>query len=298
MDPIKETLEIFTQKEIVLYQDIYEKVKNKFIDDYGLDDFTTYYIDAESPTMKAISHRFYIELLGTNFFQVAEQAIKNNRDEGDVKYLRHPMYWARTAYPTNTSKQKLLDAYPHYDRTFMIRAYSMWLALSDANTETGGLCFFKKSKQMTDLFNIEWGSLGKFNPKTYSIKYKELDPTIEGKIIYPNLNAGQAYLFNSYTLHGSTWPMSKKRLSFDCRFITNNNFLEASPLAMRIIEAFNRDPLDVISKNMFLAGDYIGANRINSKIESSFSKDTINEICDITVRDQKISWRIENSFIQ
>jgi|TARA_B110000967_G_C18345098_1_gene298493 hypothetical protein len=27
---------------------------------------------------------------------------------------------------------------------------------------------------------------------------------------------------------------------------------------MRIVEAFNKDPLDVISKNMFLFGDYKG----------------------------------------
>ena len=71
MDSITETLEIFTKKEIILYQDIYEEVKNKFIDDYGLDDFDKYYIDAESPTMKAISYRFYLELLRTNFFSRA-----------------------------------------------------------------------------------------------------------------------------------------------------------------------------------------------------------------------------------
>jgi len=293
-----ESFDIFTSKEIILYRDIYNSVKKTLINDYGLVDFNNYYSNHESPTMKAIAYRFYGKLLETNFFQAAEIALKENRNEDDVTYLRHPIFYARTSYPnSNINDLPLLEGHPHFDRAYLIPAYSLWLALDIVNKETGGLCFFDQTDEIVDLFNVGWGNLNKFSYDTYIKNHKKLDVILKNNILHPNLNEGQAYIFNSYTLHGSTRPLTKRRLSFDFRFVRKNDLLKCAPLSIRLVEAFNNDPLDILSKNMFLIGDYIEAKRLNSKIESLFSNIHVNKVADITVKNQKMNWRLENSFL-
>lgn len=295
-------IELFDESEISKYRRLFfetiDEIKNDYFNEISTREFTESYINFESVVMKAIGYRFYLKILNDSFFDQVSEKVKYVNKENNSEYLRHPIFYTRIAYPEkNISDLSLLSSQPHYDRSYDLYAYTLWLALENIDMETGGLCFFNNNEQVDKFFKVKWGEKNKYNFDLYEANHNEIDPLIHDKIIHPKLNAGQAYLFDSNILHCGTRSKSKNRVSFDFRFVNKKALEKTDVKTKTLFDLFSNKPHEILSKNLFLIGDYIAANKINSNVESSLPYELVNSKLDIKIPNQKLSWRFENSFI-
>jgi hypothetical protein len=295
-------LDLLDKCEIKIIQEyffeIINEIKADYMNDLSFDDFKKYYIDFESVVMKAIGYRFYYKILKEGFFEKIEYKIKDFFDEKYVVYLRHPIFYTRIIYPEKDfTNLPLLSSQPHFDRSFNLHAYTVWLAMDEIDCETGGLCFFNKNEKIDELFEVEWGQKNKYNSDLYKQNHEDIDPIIINYLIQPKLSAGQAFLFDSNTLHCGVRPRSKERLSFDFRFIKKSELKKTDERTGYIFELFDKNPDEILAKNLFMIGDHIASKKIKPNIENLLPVDLVITALDIKKRYQKLSWRLENSFI-
>jgi len=271
-------------------------VDSIFLDFFRQSQYETFELEHlyhEAVVMKAAAYRFAKPDVMNKLFTAAVQALGYCADD----FLIHPVFYLRQSKPRGESPNgALLDSQPHYDRSFGAHAESFWLALEDANRETGGLCFFCGPAE--ELFKIEWGESNRFNYDGYVLNSKAIDPLIKDHIIHPSLPAGFAYHFDSDTLHAATKPESAARLSFDFRIVRKSVVSTLDERSKLIIYKFNDNIALSNAKNLKILGDDLGvADLVNyfdldreeiKNIPSQFS---------ITKPFGKVAWRSEYSWI-
>ena len=182
-----------------------------------------------------------------------------------------------------------MEGQPHYDRSFNIKAFTIWLTLDIANVESGGLCFFKNNNFITKNFFVKWGQKNKFNTDKYIKNYKKFDSKLEKACIKANLKPGQCYVFDSNTLHGSTKSITRERWSLDFRFIPKSMLSKCDMNSKKIIETFNEDINLSNAKNLILLG---GEKLLNKK----YNFENIKPLYNLKL-PTKLSWRDEYSWI-
>ena len=252
----------------------------------------------ESVVMKCAAYRFADpELLHGLLYP---NATKHTDLFTTENTLIHPIFYLRKskkyAVDSDATEGSFLDGQPHYDRSFNMPAQSFWLALSNANIQTGGLCFFKEG--LDQLFHIEWGEKNKYSTSMYQSEYHKLDPSIIPRVIYPNIKSGGVYTFDSNKLHGSTKPISDTRLSFDFRILLKAESEKTDERSKRLILNFNDNIALSNAKNLFLLGDVKGANIYIKNYE--LNPEDIVSIEQLNVApksSQKLHWSSEYSFI-
>jgi ectoine hydroxylase-related dioxygenase (phytanoyl-CoA dioxygenase family) len=249
----------------------------------------------EAVIMKAAAYRFATPEVISQLFSAAVKAGGYTEDE----YVSHPVFYMRVSKPTMNiiaNNNAILDTQPHYDRSFGIFSYSFWLAIEDATVDTGGLCFFDDSVE--HIFNIDWNSPNKYNYDKYLLNYEDIDRKIKNHIVYPDLKAGSAYMFDSNTLHAATKARTAVRLSFDFRIAEKAKVKELENRSKDIFNAYNSNIALSNAKNLMLLGDYIGANRLASKYFLDMSiLNKLTACTDILMPKNKLAWRTEYSWI-
>lgn len=252
----------------------------------------------ESVVMKCAAYRFADpEVLEGILYP---NAVKHTNLFTTDNTLIHPIFYLRKskkyAADSDVEDDYFLDGQPHYDRSFNIPAQSFWLALRDANIQTGGLCFFEEG--LDELFHIEWGEKNKYSTTMYKNEYKKLDPSIIPRVIHPDIKSGGAYTFDSNELHGSTRSISDTRLSFDFRVLLRSNLEEADERSKRLILNFNDNIALSNARNLFLIGDVKGANKYikNHKLNLE-DVISIKQLHVAPENNQLLHWSSEYSFI-
>ena len=252
----------------------------------------------ESVVMKCAAYRFADpELLQSILYP---NAIKHTNLFTTENTLIHPIFYLRKSkkYATESDRKDdyFLDGQPHYDRSFNMPAQSFWLALRDANIQTGGLCFFKEG--LDQLFHIKWGNKNKYSTALYQSEYQKLDPSIIPRVIHPDIKSGGAYTFNSNELHGSTKPISGTRLSFDFRILLSSELEKTDERSKRLILTFNDNIALSNAKNLFSIGDVKGANKYikNYKLNPEDIV-SIKQLHVAPKSSQLLHWSAEYSFI-
>tara|TARA_B110000977_G_scaffold201014_1_gene293665 strand:- start:1712 stop:2614 length:903 start_codon:yes stop_codon:yes gene_type:complete len=252
----------------------------------------------ESVVMKCAAYRFADpEVLQGILYP---NAVKHTNLFTTDNTLIHPIFYLRKskkyAADLDVKDDYFLDGQPHYDRSFNIPAQSFWLALRDANIQTGGLCFFEEG--LDQLFHIEWGEKNKYSTTMYQNEYKKLDPSIIPRVIHPDIKSGGAYTFDSNELHASTRPISETRLSFDFRVLLRSNLEEADERSKRLILNFNDNIALSNAKNLFLIGDVVGANKYIKNYKLNLEDIiSIKQLHVAPKSNQLLHWSAEYSFI-
>ena len=285
---IKSKVILFNIKQLALAS--IDSIYYDYFSNESYESFQENHLFHESVVMKCAAYRFASPEVTKELFSAAIRACEFNEED----YIFHPVFYLRISKPTINNA--LLDSQPHYDRSFGLFAYSFWLALEDASTDTGGLCFFEDSVE--SFFKVDWNEPNIYNYDKYMCNYKEIDALIKGMIIPPELDAGAAYMFDSNTLHGATKPKTAVRLSFDFRIAEKSSVSDLDLRSKTIFNTYKDGVALSNAKNLRLLGDFIGAERLQKKYLLSASLiNNINAHTDISLPKNKLSWRTEYSWI-
>jgi len=264
--------------------------KKKYSRNSSLLDFKKKFVNHESVIMKCIAY----SMMDHAFWMKMKKKVKSYLEREKLckeELFCHPIFYSRHSSPEIQKKNKcLLEGQPHYDRSFNIKAYTIWLSLDFANFESGGLCFFKNNKFVRKNFFVKWGEKNKFNTDKYMKNYKKFDYELKKVFIPPNLSPGQCYLFDSNTLHGSIKSISKERWSLDFRFIPKSMIKKCDLNSKKIIESFNKDINLSNARNLSLLGDHELLKNKKKQIKKIKSKYNLR-------KPTKLSWRDEYSWI-
>ena len=265
------------------------KIKNLHLPNLSLDDFKRKFVNHEATIMKCVAYN----IMNDNFWGHIKNKVSQKLKKENIcheELFCHPIFYSRHSSPDIQNQNKcLLEGQPHYDRSYNIKAFTIWLTLDRANSESGGLCFFKENKFIKKNFLIKWGEKNKFNTDKYVKNYKKLDKNLEKVCIKPNLKPGQCYIFDSNTLHGSIKSISRERWSLDFRFIPKSMLKKCDYNSKKIIETFNNDINLSNAKNLMLLG---GKKLLNKK----YYLNKIQPLYDLKF-PSKLSWRDEYSWI-
>lgn len=201
----------------------------------------------------------------------------------DDEYAIHPLFYLRISgpdfYQSELERFALLDSQPHYDRSFGIKAYTFWLALEEANEESGGLCTFTKT-EIHEHFETPWDEKNRYNYGSYLEVAKSLDQMLASGLYVPGARPGDVLSFDWTVLHGATRPKSRRRLSFDLR-LSPKSHLATSPVdSVRIVNAVE-ESVDLCNvNNLILIGDFHGAARILNDLEDTSQARGLRRIAD------------------
>ena len=290
---IKDKIELFNLKQAAL-----SSISSIYYDYFFSDDYLYFednHLYNEAVVMKAAAYRFATPEVMTQLFK---HAVKSSSFEAD-DYIIHPVFYLRISKPKVNSllnSEAILDSQPHYDRSFGAFSYSFWLALEDATMESGGLCFFNDSVE--PIFSVDWKTPNKYNYDKYLQTYTEIDSHIRDELIYPNVNAGSAYRFDSNALHAATKSRSRVRLSFDFRITEKNKIADLDQRTKKIFYAFNENIALSNAKNLKLLGDDIGVKRYVQKYSLiSHELVDLSSMTNILIPQNKLSWRTEYAWI-
>lgn len=178
---------------------------------------------------------------------------------GAAEYTLFPVFYVRVSSPSNAGSH-LLDSQPHYDRTFNAHAYTFWIPLEDVDRESGGICLFP-DPELENIFIDHDEAKNRYDYEGYKKNHAAIDPLIQGRFEFYDLEPGDVVTFDSNVLHGATRPISRRRLSLDVRLIQieeqddNNSILRLLSLFQEYHDASN-------ALNLYELGDGIGAKRI------------------------------------
>ncbi len=253
----------------------------------------------ESVVMKCAALRFATPSIFKGVLMRAASSHFDLNLKGEI--FLHPIFYLRKSIPTlqendSTLSVPYLDGQPHYDRSFNLSAQTFWLALKDADVESGGLCFFEE--EVNSYFHVEWGEKNKYSTGMYQENFEELDPIIVPNVVHPKLQAGDAYTFDSNLIHGSTKPRSKERLSFDFRLLDSAELSKLDDRDSKIIFEFNKDLALINAKSLYMLGDLMGVARYVEE----YSLDTteisgVPQLYRVADNAKKMHWSDEYSFI-
>ena len=201
----------------------------------------------------------------------------------DEEYTFHPIFYLRLSAPDFFQSERqdvaLLDSQPHYDRPFGLKAYTFWLALEEANYETGCLCSFTK-KEIHEHFECPWEEKNRYNYDRYLEVAAEIDPMLSEGIYSPGAKPGDLLSFDWTVLHGATRPQTRRRLSFDFRLVPRSHLATSPTGSVRVIDAME-ESVDICNvNNLILIGDFIGASRILNDLGNSSKTRELNNIAD------------------
>jgi len=264
--------------------------KKKYSPKLSFVNFKKQFVNHEATLMKCVAYK----IMDHDFWMKMKNKIKFNLKKENLcheELFCHPIFYSRHSSPEIQLKNKcLLEGQPHYDRSFNIKAYTIWLSLDYANSESGGLCFFKNNRFIKKNFHIKWGKKNKFNTDKYMKNYKKFDKYLKKACIKSDLKPGQCYIFDSNTLHGSTKSMSRERWSLDFRFIPKSMLDKCDQNSKKIIKTFNKDINLSNARNLSLLG---GGELLNKK---KFDVKEIKPKYNLKA-PSKLSWRDEYSWI-
>jgi len=286
------------------------QIHQDYFPDMDYDNFWESCVFHESTVMKIAAYRFANSVLIDNLKQKVVRVVDSLYTENNLvsNYLFHPIFYTRLTKPAGLSSQPdlnkspFLDSQPHFDRSFNVYAYSFWLALREADQESGGLCFFDSNSEVQNEFLISWGEKNRYNYSTYVDASEKLDPIIRDHIIHPCLMAGEAYLFDSNCLHAATKSKSKIRASFDFRVMPDSLFCELDERGKKIFQLVNNDLNFSNAMNLIILGDIKGALIAYPEIQSRLgmsSNDLIKTYSRYSpnIPRQKFSWRDEYAYV-
>jgi len=149
-------------------------------------------------------------------------SIKNSPLFESFKFLKDPVLsnhlWVRKTQNTH-------GTYPHCDRFFFIQNsyfYTIWVALEDLEVNNGVLCLVKPDESNTNLQTYIDKVKSSFNSVNPSSSWQDakIDITpaeMSTTWVANNMNKGDAVIFRSDVLHGSTNTTTGKRFSLDFR---------------------------------------------------------------------------------
>jgi len=297
MTDFPKVFNLFTHEEIdVLAQrlmEVIQSIKSDYFNTISMEQFYQEYIFHESVVMKCVAMRFATEELWNKLKHKIDQE-GEGIDKSQPVYF-HPIFYARfSSAEYKLESSVFLDSQPHYDRAFGLYAFSYWLALKQANKASGGLCFFSENHKVNDEFTVDWSQKNKYNYDLYVDSFSRLDPFIKESCIHPDLDAGQAYQFDSNILHAATKPISDDRLSFDFRFFQKCSLESLDDNVRRIIENFNKNINLSNALNLIVMGDIKGALRLAGDAKQYL--DVVKPKYDINKSYQKFSWQDEYSW--
>lgn len=126
--------------------------------------------------------------------------------------------------------QNILGTFPHCDRFFFIQNdyfYTIWVALEDLEINNGVLCLVKPDMQNSNLQNYIEKVKTSFNAANPVNSWEDAKIDISPKNmsetwVANNMKKGDAVIFRSDVLHGSTNTVEGKRFSLDFR-VTDAN---------------------------------------------------------------------------
>ena len=281
-----------------------ELIHQEYFYDMSTSEFEQKYLFHESVVMKCATHRVF----DNDLFSLIRTRIENiffqDSSYKELKFDFHPVFYARiTKSNVIVDYRRLhaaLDSQPHFDRTYNTNALSFWVALERIGQETGGLCFFNPTPEIKSTFRIKKNSLNRFNMNLYLDNYKTIDSLLVNHIIHPDINSGEAYLFDSTILHGATKPINKMRVSFDFRIITEDRGsknLERDT----ITEVFNRHIDLSNAMNLLYLGDSAGASVLYPEIYEIIRERRLklpSDLQSLRYQPTSISWRTEYEWIR
>jgi hypothetical protein len=230
--------------------------------DLDENEFIRQHVDHASPVMRAASYRFASRTTVDALLHSVRQYLSNQSI--DTPFLLHPIFYLRFSNSQNKSSAAqsiaLLEGQPHYDLALGIPAYSFWLALLPRTKESGGICTFNITPQLYDAFRVNQKGLNAYNYEGYVAAAQYLDPLLKDQIVEPELQAGDAFLFDNSVLHAATRGTGGVRLSFDFRIILANDLLALRDPIRQLVEEFNEDPEKCNRANLQSLGDFSGAD--------------------------------------
>lgn len=278
-------------------------LKKKFVNtlfeikkDYFAEKDSDYFIKNttfhESAIMKCLAYR----LMDKKFFSIVKKKITKIFFKNKIcseKLFIHPIFYSRFGSSKNqTNIESFLDAQPHFDRSYDVKAFTVWTSLDKKDQGSGGLCFFKKNKFIIDNFYVNWGQKNRYNTNGYIKNAQRLDKNLKKTIIQKKLKKGEAFVFDSNILHGSTKSINRDRYSFDFRFIPESELKKIDGRYKRIILKFNENINLANLLNTKILGDYkFSKKKSKNQLKKIKSKFNLNDLA-------KISWRDEYAWIK
>ena len=160
----------------------------------------------------------------------------------------------------------------HYDNYTEVKngsdTLTTWIPFQDINHETGSLATTSDPFLIKNTANGD-GRTGlspkDFHNEQFVRNNKEYIETLKIQCKTYNLNVGQCILFDKTVLHGSTYPVSKDRISFDLRWKKTDQANSFNDL-MRKKHHFKKDALE----NLFRTKDRIFITRNLNEINKKF----------------------------
>lgn len=307
-----QVLTLLKRDEIIEYAEIFHSELRQIYVDYfstvSYGDFEENYVFNESLVMKCFAYRFanseIMKLLRDRCVNAISSECSGSFSDDLKDAFIHPIFYARISNPgvshSAEREKAFLDSQPHYDRAFGVYAYSFWLAINQANKDSGGLCFFSSNGKDMKHFHAGWGESNQYNYDGYLENYEQLDKAIKDKCIHPDIKAGQCYMFNSNVLHAATKPLSKKRASFDFRLIPSSELSAFGETPRKIILFFNENISLSNALNLFYLGDRKGALRVYPEIEQYIEENSLNvaPTFDILAAKHKLPWSMEYGWMR
>ncbi|MBI3252527.1 MAG: phytanoyl-CoA dioxygenase family protein [Candidatus Omnitrophica bacterium] len=182
-------------------------------------------------------------------------------------FMLCPLFYLRFCQPgvflSKEHEKAFLYTEPHYDTAYGVFGFSIWVPLEEINESTGGLCGF--STHVSDVVPAPLkGEKNRYNLNEYLSKAHEVDPLLKSEIVQYALKQGDALVFDPQTVHGATKPRSRRRLSFNFRFVPASQVRNASPTAKRLFDAIEKSLNLCNGINLAWLGDRLGASRVFS----------------------------------
>jgi hypothetical protein len=278
-----------------------EALKQDYFSDLTDERFGSDYIFHESVVMKALAYRWATAERFQFLANKAANVLSGHRNVSQTDpndFYVHPIFYLRKSKANYVRDERtrsvFLDGQPHYDRSFGVFAFTFWLSLRDASKNTGGLAFFKDDPKLNEKFMTAWGQKNKYSYDKYIDAHEKLDQILIDKVIDPNIKAGQAYLFHSNVLHGSTKALTEARLSFDFRLIHRDDLKNASSADQSLILKFNEDIDLSQSYGLVALGDTAASSQHlrRDDLEGDIVK-KLNQIENFRLPKQMLHWQVE-----
>ena len=241
-------------------------------EDYN--EFLAKYLFGDSPVQRALAYRvmsqdLYHQLAKRVFEQVKLLNIKAEGEEIE-ELLCHPIFYIRKltkdVYHRVETQKSLFESQPHFDRTFDTYAFTVWIALTEVNEKTGGVCWFEDPTNKIEKYKSSWGEKNVLGFTNYIQNFQEIDRDFIKTVKTRSISSGQCYLFDSNMLHGGTKPTeNRERISFDMRFVPVTKKNKTS--IKREIRDFQRNIDNWSALNLLTLGDQSAATSKAENVE-------------------------------
>ena len=287
-------------------ESVLEGIYNDYFSHKSFPQFQSQHLGHTSLAMKIAAYRFATAEILMQLKELLRPHVE--RIYGATDLLIHPIFYLRFSFPGVYYSEKqnaaFLDSQPHYDSSYGIEAFTIWMGLDDVDGETGGLRWFS-TPEILDHFSM--GSGNRYNHISYWEATPSIDPMLRRGTVSPAVSAGDVLTFDTSVLHGGTKPRTKRRVSFDFRLVEPAN-LNAAPVSVRRIFDDVNSALDLCNaNNLILLGDFLGASRILRQVATETNNQDLIRVADgLAVREPdpalllsggEVGWRAEYGWL-